>query len=61
MGKLMTINEVADQLAVAPKTIRRWVKKGSLAGVKMPGGDWRIRPEHLDNWLKLRTVKARAI
>lgn len=59
MEKTLTINEVANILTVAPKTVRKYIKKGQLAGIKMPGGDWRMKPEHLDRWMEKRTVKAR--
>lgn len=58
---MLTINQVAETIGVEPQTVRAWIKKGKLSGVKLPGGDWRIRDTHLENWLDKRTVKARAI
>jgi excisionase family DNA binding protein len=59
MSTLLTVNEVAKQMAVAPKTVRKWIKGGVLAGIKMPGGDWRFKQEHIEGWLARRTVKAK--
>lgn len=58
---MLTINQVAERLSVDPQTVRAWIKAGKLAGVKLPGGDWRVKEEFLNNWLDKRTVKARAI
>lgn len=58
MSPLLTINEVAATLQVDPRTIRRYVKDRKLAGIKLPGGEWRFKEEFLNNWLETRTMKA---
>lgn len=39
----MTVPEVAKIFAVKPYTVRHWIKEGKLEGVKLPGGQWRVR------------------
>ena len=51
-----TVGEVAKKLRVWPETVRMWLQEGSLVGVKLPGGQWRIRPEDVDSMLS-RTVR----
>ena len=52
--KFLTIREAADQLNVNPRTINRWIHKGKLNAVKLPGragGEFRISPSELDHLL----------
>ena len=50
--RFLTAVEISDQLQVLPMTVRDWLRNGKLVGVKLPGGDWRIRPEDLEEMLK---------
>ncbi len=50
MDELMTTAEVALQLRVKPITIRRWLDRGEMTGVKTPAG-WRISKDDVDSWL----------
>ena len=47
----LTVSEVAHALKIWPETVRAWIHQGKLGGVKLPGGDWRIRREDLDEML----------
>jgi len=55
MGDFVNIAEAADMLAVNTRTVRRWLKAGTLAGaVRLPGrggGEWRIPREAVDRLL----------
>jgi excisionase family DNA binding protein len=42
---LMTVDEVARQLRVSPKTVRGWLVEGRLQGFKLTPKVWRIRRE----------------
>jgi excisionase family DNA binding protein len=42
---LMTVDEVARQLRVSPKTVRAWLGQGRLRGFKLTPKVWRIRRE----------------
>jgi len=50
MEKLLTPEEVADRLAVSPKSIREWLRQGKLKGVRA-GRLWRIRERDLEAFL----------
>jgi excisionase family DNA binding protein len=42
---LMTVDEVARQLRVSPKTVRGWLVHGRLHGFKLTPKVWRIQRE----------------
>ena len=48
---LITVRDVADRLGVAPSTVLRWVRRGELQAIRLPGGRLRFRPEELEQWL----------
>ena len=50
--QLVTPEEAARQLAVAPKTIRDWLRSGTLAGVKVGGKLWRIPQSEIERMSK---------
>jgi excisionase family DNA binding protein len=41
----MTVEEVARQLRVSPKTVRAWLVQGRMRGFKLTPKVWRIRRE----------------
>jgi excisionase family DNA binding protein len=45
--RLLTIREAAAFLAITPKTVRGYVRRGELHGFLL-GGRWRFRQEDLD-------------
>ncbi len=47
---IMTPEEVAKVLKVTPETIRKWLRKGELAGSETPAG-WRITQADIEAWL----------
>lgn len=51
MEKLLTVEQAADLLAVTPSTVRDWLKRGVLKGVKLRKM-WRIRESDLEAFLK---------
>jgi excisionase family DNA binding protein len=42
---LMTVEEIARQLRVSPKTVRGWLVQGRMHGFKLTPKVWRIRRE----------------
>ena len=48
--RLLSTEEVADALAVKPKTVRGWILRGELPAVKLHR-QWRVRAEHLERLL----------
>ncbi len=57
-SRFLTVQQVAEQLLVEAKSVRRWLKIGKLKGYKLPGGDWRIRADDVEEILKAAPVKA---
>jgi len=55
MAEHLTVAETAAALGVSIRTVRRWVKDGTLAGaVRLPGrggGEWRIPQATIDRLL----------
>lgn len=54
MSELYFPEEVATRLRVNPETVYRWLRAGTLHGIKLGGGRklWRISSEALDEFLK---------
>ncbi len=46
-----TINEVAMNLRVTPRTIYTYIKIGKLRGIKI-ANKWRFSKKHIDDFLK---------
>jgi excisionase family DNA binding protein len=51
--RLLTSEQVAERLSVAPEVIRRWLRQGALRGFRL-AGRWRIAPEDLERFLAQR-------
>lgn len=51
MNKIYTVDEVAKQLDVSVKTIRRYIYSGKIAANKI-GGQWRISQENVDDYIE---------
>lgn len=49
--KLLSPEEIADRLAVTPNTVRGWLRKGTLKGIKIGKRIWRVREPELDDFL----------
>ena len=50
-GRLMTLVEAADRLTVSPATLRREVKEGRLAVVRVGRRNIRIRPADFEAYV----------
>lgn len=46
-----TTFEVAEALRVTPTTVRRWLAKGLLVGIRLPNGEYRIPAEALSQFV----------
>ncbi|MFA5794809.1 MAG: helix-turn-helix domain-containing protein [Candidatus Brocadiia bacterium] len=55
MNKLMTVKEVAEYMNTSTKTVLRLIRKGKLPAAKV-GGQWRVKPEDLEIFLKKRLL-----
>jgi excisionase family DNA binding protein len=47
--KLYRVGEFATLLDVNPRTVRRWMTRGLLSYVQLPGGERRIPCEELES------------
>ena len=62
---LMRVGQVAEAFDVHPRTVRRWLKRGQLPFVRMPGGERRVPADAIVQVLGLQqhdenaTVSAR--
>ena len=55
---LLDSTEVAEILGVSLPTLQRWVRRGWVPAIKMPGGRGRLRfePTDIQAFLKRRTT-----
>ena len=51
MDRLLTVREVSELLQLRQSTIRCWLISGRLKGLRIPGGQWRIGREDLNEAL----------
>ncbi len=51
MDRLLTPKEAAKIMAVAPRTIKVWLRNGDLSGLKVRNM-WRIRHEDLERFIE---------
>lgn len=57
-AELLTVDEVANYLRVAPNTVYRWCRDGKLTGIKL-GKEWRITPRDLEAFVAARRTGER--
>jgi excisionase family DNA binding protein len=57
MSTLLTIEQVCEKLQVSRPTINRWMAEKKISYVKA-GKRVRFRPEHLEEWIDKKTIKA---
>jgi excisionase family DNA binding protein len=51
MERLLTPREAAKIVAVTPRTIKEWLRRGELAGIKIRHM-WRIRASDLERFIQ---------
>jgi excisionase family DNA binding protein len=56
MDILLAPEEAAARISVSPRSIREWLRKGKIKGVKA-GRLWRIREKELERFLGLESRK----
>jgi len=50
LNRLLKPEEVAEKLGVSPQTVRKWLAKGYLKGIRV-GKLWRVSEEDLKKFL----------
>jgi excisionase family DNA binding protein len=56
--RLLTAREVAERLGVSTETVLRWVRRGELSAIRLPGGALRFRETAFEAWLAARATGA---
>lgn len=58
--KLLGVEATSEQLDMHPQTVRELLRRGDLAGIKMPGlrGRWKVEQAAIDRFLKRNTYHA---
>jgi len=51
MERLLTPKEAAKIMAVSPRTIKEWLRRGEIAGIKIRNL-WRIRSSDLEKFIQ---------
>ena len=49
---MLTTSQVAELANVDRATVTRWLRLGLLAGIRTPGGQWRVRAQDVERWLR---------
>ena len=49
-SKLLTVEDLAERLNVIPVTIRRWLRRRELTGIRTPAG-WRFEEKDVQAWI----------
>jgi excisionase family DNA binding protein len=57
-NELLTVERVAEELSVHPKTVRTWIREGKLVAVDL-GKEYRVRRSDLDRFLEERKTDKR--
>jgi excisionase family DNA binding protein len=58
-GPLLTARHVSELLDVSTETVLRWVRRGELPAIRLPGGAIRFREDDLEAWMEGRATSAR--
>jgi excisionase family DNA binding protein len=48
----VTEKDLATYCMVSPATIRRWIKEGKIASIKLPSNQYRVSMEDFEKFLK---------
>ncbi len=51
MERLLTPKEAAEYIAVTPRTVKEWLRRGELTGLKVKSM-WRIRMSDLEKFIQ---------
>lgn len=58
--KLLTLEEVAEQLSVNVETVRRWIRSGDLEAIDLGGrAGYRVSESALDQFIRNRRIQPR--
>jgi excisionase family DNA binding protein len=55
MEPLLTLEEAAALVKVTPRTVRDWIRRGKLPGVKLQK-QWRVRTQDLEAFVQASMI-----
>jgi len=55
----LTISEAARRLKIGVSTLRRYLRRRLLSYIVLPGNDYRIEPQEIEDFKKARTIPRR--
>jgi excisionase family DNA binding protein len=58
MDKMLTVEMVAEQFNVSPRTVVRLIEKGHMQALRV-GRQWRMEPAWVEEWVKLNKTEVR--
>jgi excisionase family DNA binding protein len=56
---LLTAREVGILLGVSTETVLRWVRRGEMPSIRLPGGAVRFPAQAIEQWLAERATPGR--
>lgn len=56
-SELLTVREVAAEIKVVDQTVRNWIDRGELTGVRVGSRRVRVRRSDLDRFLEAQAVQ----
>ena len=51
IDSLLTPSQVAKNWGVSVRTVQRYIADGRLTAIRLPGGQYRVRPDHAEEAL----------
>ena len=58
MSRYLRVADVADDLGVSVRTVLRWIDRGEIEVLRLPGGRVRISQTAYSTWLTAHTMTA---
>ena len=58
---LLTTRHVAELIGVNTETVLRWVRRGVIPAIRLPGGRIRFRQADVEMWLGERATPAQGV
>jgi excisionase family DNA binding protein len=56
VSSYLRVSDIADDVGVSPRTVLRWVARGELPALRLPGGRLRISQTAYSAWVDANTT-----
>lgn len=58
--RLLRLRAAGKRLGdIKAKTVREWIRRGKILGVRLPNGHWRVTEQEVDRCLENKTYRNR--